>query len=100
MTSAALTEALAAALPQERQQSLGEEVASSISHGVALLAAVAAAPFLVMGALQRGDAADIVGASVFAATMALLSCTAMLFTMPCPQQWHRGPRAPRRCSRS
>ena len=66
-------------LPQDRPQSLGEEIANSISHGVALLAAVAAAPFLVLAAAQRGDAADIVGASVFVATMVLLYLTSMLY---------------------
>lgn len=56
----------------ERAQSLGEEIANSISHGVGLLAAIVAVPFLIITAVRRGDAADIVGASVFAATMVLL----------------------------
>lgn len=79
MTSADPADALAAALPQARQQSLGEEIANSVSHGLALLAALAAAPFLVVGAVQHGDAADIVGASIFAATMVLLYATSMLY---------------------
>lgn len=64
---------------QERPQSLGEEVANSVSHGIGLLAALAAFPVLVMAALQRGDAAGIVGASVFATTMVLLYLTSTLF---------------------
>ncbi|MCJ7798162.1 MAG: hemolysin III family protein [Polaromonas sp.] len=79
MTSAARADTLATALPQARQQSLGEEIANSISHGLALLAALVAAPFLVVGAVQRGDAASIVGASVFAATTVLLYATSMLY---------------------
>ena len=68
-----------AGLPQDRPQSLGEEIANSISHGVALLAALIAAPFLVLAAARRGDAAGIVGASIFAVTMVLLYATSMLY---------------------
>ncbi|MBI2295956.1 MAG: hemolysin III family protein [Betaproteobacteria bacterium] len=64
---------------QERPQSLGEEVANSVSHGIGLLAALAAFPVLVIAAHQRGDAAGIVGASVFATTMVLLYLTSTLF---------------------
>ncbi|OYY59624.1 MAG: hypothetical protein B7Y51_12910, partial [Burkholderiales bacterium 28-67-8] len=46
----------------DRPQSVGEEIANSISHGVALLLALAAAPVLIIGAVRRGDAADVVGA--------------------------------------
>jgi len=64
---------------QERPQSLGEEVANSISHGLGLSAAVAAFPALVVAAQQRGDTAGIVGASVFATTMVLLYLASTLF---------------------
>jgi len=52
-----------------------EEVANSLSHGLGLLAAIAAAPVLIVGAVQRGGAADVVGSSVFAATMVVLYLT-------------------------
>ena len=55
-----------------REQSRGEEIANSISHGIGLVAALAATPFLVLHAVRRGDTGFIVGASVFAATMVLL----------------------------
>jgi len=64
---------------QERTQSLGEEIANSVSHGVGLLAAVATAPVLVLSAVQHDGAARIVGASVFAATMVLLYLTSTLY---------------------
>lgn len=64
---------------RDRTQSLGEEIANSVSHGVALLAAVAAVPVLVVAASQRGGAAGIVGASIFAATMVLLYLTSTLY---------------------
>ena len=64
---------------QERPQSLGEEIANSVSHGIGLLAALAAFPVLVMAALRRGDVSGVVGASVFATTMVLLYLTSTLF---------------------
>jgi len=62
----------------ERPQSPGEEVANSVSHGVALLAAIVSVPFLVAAAVRFG-AASVVGASVFAATMVLLYLTSTLY---------------------
>jgi hemolysin III len=61
-----------------RAQSLGEEIANSISHGTGFLAALIAIPVLVVGAARHGAAA-IVGASVFGATMALLYLTSTLY---------------------
>jgi hemolysin III len=63
----------------ERPQSLGEEIANSVSHGVGLLAALAAFPVLVMAALQRGNAVEIAAASVFGTTVVLLYLTSTLF---------------------
>ncbi|MCK4578444.1 MAG: hemolysin III family protein, partial [Candidatus Marinimicrobia bacterium] len=71
-----MTKSLAA---RNRAQSLGEEIANSVSHGVAFLAAVAATPILVVSAVQRGSAAGIVGASIFAFTMVLLYITSTLY---------------------
>lgn len=62
----------------ERPQSLGEEIANSVSHGVALLAAIVAVPFLIAAARHLG-AANVVGAAVFAATMVLLYLTSTLY---------------------
>ena len=56
----------------KREQSRGEEIANSISHGIGLVAALVATPFLVLHAVRRGDTGFIVGASVFAATVVLL----------------------------
>ena len=64
---------------EERPQSLGEEIANSVSHGIGLLAALVAFPILVTAALSRGDPAGIVGASVFAITMVLLYLASTLF---------------------
>lgn len=64
---------------QERPQSLGEEIANSVSHGLGLLAALAAFPVLVLAAHQRGGATAVVGASVFAGAMVLMYLTSTLF---------------------
>ncbi len=56
----------------ERPQTFGEEVANAVSHGLALAFAVVALPVLVHVAGHRGSAADIVGVSLFGATMILL----------------------------
>lgn len=63
----------------DRPSSLGEEIANSISHGIGLVAALIAAPFLLVAITQRGSAAVIVGAGVFIATMVLLYLTSTLY---------------------
>ena len=63
----------------ERPQSFGEEIANSVSHGVGLLATVAATPVLIIAAVERGGAEGIVGASVFSATMVLMYLTSTLY---------------------
>ncbi len=62
----------AAPAREERRQSPGEELANSISHGAGVVASLIATPFLILRAVERGDAGYIVGASIFAATMILL----------------------------
>jgi hemolysin III len=63
----------------ERPQSLGEEIANSVSHGVGLLLALVGFSVLVVVTLQRGDVMEVVGATVFATTMVLLYSTSTLF---------------------
>lgn len=65
-------------MPQ-RPQSAGEEIANSISHGIGALAAAAAAPVLIMAALQRGGTAPVVGASLFATTLLLMYLASTLY---------------------
>lgn len=62
----------------ERPQTLGEEIANAVSHGVALLAVLVGVPFLIMGVWPRG-AASLTGAAVFATTMALLYFASTLY---------------------
>ncbi len=63
----------------DRSQSSGEEIANSVSHGIGLLAALAAFPILLMAAFRRGDATGVVGAGVFATTMVVLYLSSTIF---------------------
>lgn len=60
-------------------QSIGEEIANSVSHGLALIAVLIGTPFLLVHAARQGDAGYIVGASIFAATMILLYLASTLY---------------------
>jgi hemolysin III len=65
-----------------RPQSLGEEIANSVSHGMAFIAAVVSVPFL-MASARHQSSASFVGAIVFATTMALLYlASAVYHAMP------------------
>ena len=59
-------------------QSVGEEIANSLSHGVGFMAILAVTPLLVLSAIPHG-AASIVGVSIFAATMAVLYLASTLY---------------------
>ena len=63
----------------DREQSVGEEVANALSHGLGFLLAVASLQILVHFAALRGSAASVVGASLFAATMILLYLVSALY---------------------
>ncbi len=62
----------------KREQTLGEEIANSVSHGVGFLGAVAVTPILIIAA-QRAGTAAIVGASIFGATMMVLYLASTLY---------------------
>lgn len=63
----------------EQSQSLGEEIANSLSHGVGAVAALIAVPILLVTAARRGDAANVIGAALFAGTMVLLYLASTLY---------------------
>lgn len=71
---------------KDRVQSLGEEIANSVSHGIGFLAAAAATPWMVATAVKKGSIATVVGVSVFAATMMLMYLTSTLYhALPGPR---------------
>lgn len=63
----------------ERELSLGEEIANSISHGLGLMLAIAAVPILVVAAARAGRASFVVGVSVFGASMVVLYLASTLY---------------------
>ncbi len=66
-------------------QSLGEELANSISHGVGLLAGLIGAPILMLAAWRGGDRFFFAGTVVFAAAMLLVYFGSTLY-----HAWPRG----------
>ena len=65
--------------PQHRPLTLAEEIANSISHGVGLLLALVALPFLLLAANEAGSIRFIVGVSVFGGTVILLYLASTLY---------------------
>src|SRR5881409_2286949 len=63
----------------ERGQTAGEEIANSISHGVGLGLAITATPILIVAAARAGSAWNLVGVTVFAASMMLLYLASTLY---------------------
>lgn len=68
-----------ASAPDERAQTLGEEIASSITHGVGLAASIVALPLLVVAALREGDAWRVTSASIFGVSLILLYTASTLY---------------------
>jgi hemolysin III len=62
-----------------RDQTAGEEIANSVSHGIGLLLALGGLPVIVQSTMQRGRAADVVAASLFASTMIVLYGVSTLY---------------------
>ena len=64
---------------REREQSPGEEIANSLSHGVGAIASLVAGVVLILVAVEQGPTSRIVGTGVFAATMVFLYLTSTLY---------------------
>lgn len=60
-------------------QTLREEIVNSVTHGIGLLLALSVMPVLIVAAVRRGDAANVVGASVFGATLVLLYLASTIY---------------------
>jgi hemolysin III len=63
----------------DRPQTLGEEIANAVSHGLGFLLAVASMPILVQQAAQHGTAVNVAAVSVFSVTMMLLYLVSALY---------------------
>ena len=64
---------------RRRQPTRGEDLANTLSHGLGLLLALVALPFLVLDALRGGEGLAVLGASVFGASMVLAYLTSTLY---------------------
>ncbi|MBN2528800.1 MAG: hemolysin III family protein [Deltaproteobacteria bacterium] len=60
-------------------QSRGEEIANSITHGIGALAAIAATVVLIVLAALSHSAVKVVGVSIFGATMVMLYTASTLY---------------------
>ena len=61
------------------EQSPAEEPANSLSHGLALVAALVGGPYLIEQAARRADAAFVVDTSLFCATIVALYLASTLY---------------------
>jgi hemolysin III len=59
--------------------SIHEEIANGISHGLALIFALVALPFLVLSASRAGSTGFTIGAAVFGVTMVVLYLASTLY---------------------
>ncbi|NIP31059.1 MAG: hemolysin III family protein [Candidatus Dadabacteria bacterium] len=62
-----------------RKQTHREEIANGITHGIGLIAAIAATPFVIKVAINNGEVSGIVGVSIFALSMIFVYLTSTLY---------------------
>ena len=69
----------------DRVVTLREEAANAVTHGVGLVLSLVGLPFLILSALDRGERATVIGASVFGATLiALYAASTLYHAIPHP----------------
>jgi hemolysin III len=70
----------------QKDYSLPEEIASSVTHGVGVLLALAALPLLVVFSVMRGTAWHVVACAVYGATLILMFLASTLYhSFPWPR---------------
>lgn len=62
-----------------RSQTLGEEIANSVTHGAGLLASIVGLVVMLVAAVTRGDAWVIVACAVYGTTLVLLYLASTLY---------------------
>ena len=63
----------------DRILSLGEEIANSITHGLGLIASIAALPLLLMKARSSNDPSALVGAAIYGLSLILLYAASTVY---------------------
>ena len=66
-------------IPLSKQQSLGEEIANSITHGIGVVVSIAALILLVVFSAQKGDTWRVVSFSIYGSTMIILFLASTLY---------------------
>lgn len=66
-------------MAHERPQTVGEEIANSLTHGLGLVASIAGLVVLVGATATRGDAWTIVACSIYGATLVLMYGASTLY---------------------
>jgi hemolysin III len=64
---------------EERKPTIGEEIANSISHGIGAVLAVLATAILIVAAVRYGSVRNLIGVSVFGASMVTLYLASTLY---------------------
>jgi hemolysin III len=64
---------------RDRVQSLAEEIANAVTHGIGAGLSIAGLVIAIVVAVQRGDKYSVIGASIFGATLVLLYLASTLF---------------------
>ena len=66
-------------LKKSAVQSLGEEIANAVSHGVGSLLSIAACVIVIVRAAMHGTAMGVVGACIYGASLILLYTFSSLY---------------------
>ncbi len=74
-----MTKKIAEKIKQSKMYSLGEEIFSSVAHGVGSLLAIAATVLLIVFAALDGNALAVVARSIYGATMIILYTMSTLY---------------------
>ncbi|MCB0045081.1 MAG: hemolysin III family protein [Caldilineaceae bacterium] len=66
-------------IPRDRNQSLGEEIANAVTHGIGAALSVAGLTLLIVMAVLRGDGWRLAGSIVFGVTLVFLYLASTLY---------------------
>ncbi len=77
------------ALRCTRRQSFGEELANSLTHGIAALLVLCSMPAMSIIAYRRGTTADIVGVAIFCIALFLMFLMSALYHAMEPESRHK-----------
>ena len=77
------------AVPSDRRQSFGEEIANCLTHGIAALLVLCSLPAMAITAYRKGTTADVVGCSIFCIAIFLMFLMSALYHAMEPESRHK-----------